>query len=119
MIAVGEHLLGSVHDREIMMSTWFAGGIGSTYEDNCGVFSAGVMLIGSMYGRTTAEQDDEDCQALVAEYRTRFKARFETLTCSELREEDYGSGRKEPCSTLVERASQILLDVIHQSESSP
>jgi len=118
MIAVGEYLLGSVTEREIKMSSGFAGGIGSTYEDNCGIFSAGVMLIGALYGRTSAEQDDEDCQALVAEFRKRFMDRFETITCSELREENYGSGRKEPCSILVERASQILLEVIHQSESS-
>jgi len=117
MIAVGEHLLGSVTEREIKMSTGFAGGIGSTYEDNCGVLSAGVMLIGALYGRTNAEQDDEDCQIMVAEYRSKFKDRFETLICSELREEKYGSGRKEPCSTLVERASRVLLDVIQQYES--
>ena len=118
MIAVGEHLLGSVHDREIMMSTGFAGGIGLSFGGNCGVFSAGVMLIGALYGRTSAERDDEACQDLVAEYRKKFEERFETVTCSELREENYGSGRKETCSVLVERASRILLDVIRQYESS-
>ena len=76
------------------------------------------MIISALYGRTSAEQDDENCQIIVAEYRKRFKDRFETLTCSELREENYGSGRNEPCSVLVERASRILLDVIQEYEGT-
>lgn len=117
MLAVGEHLLGSVTDREVRMATGFAAGIGHTYEDNCGAFSAGAMIISALYGRSTVEKDDELCQALVAEFRDRFQDRFGTLICAELREEKYGSGRNEPCSTLVERASQILLDVIDEYES--
>lgn len=117
MIAVGEHQLDPLEDREIRMSTGFAGGIGSTYLENCGAFSAGVMIIGGLYGRTSAEEDDQVCQDLVAKYRERFKECFETLNCGELRIEKYGSGGEEPCSTLVERAVRILFEVIQEYQA--
>ena len=94
------------------MSTGFAVGIGGTYEDHCGAFSAGTMIIGGLFGRTSSEEDDQICQVLAAEYRERFRGQFETLICGELRKEKYGSQGEEPCSTLVERASRILLEVI-------
>ena len=115
MIAVGGHYFGPLGEREIRMSTGFGGGIGHTYDEICGAFSAGVMVIGAIHGRSSPDQDDEFCQGLITEFRDRFKRRFETITCSELREERYGSGREEPCSTLVERASRILIEVIGDS----
>ena len=113
---MGEHLLGPLEDREIRMSTGFAGGIGGTYKDHCGAFSAGIMVIGGLFGRTSSDVNDQVCQALAAEYRDRFKIQFKTLICGELREEKYGSQGAEPCSTLVERASRILLEVIRDYE---
>jgi hypothetical protein len=70
------------------------------------------MVISSLYGRTDQGQEDELCQAKVAEYRERFLATFGTLTCGKLREEKYGSDGEEPCSVLVERASNLILEVI-------
>jgi C_GCAxxG_C_C family probable redox protein len=117
MIAVGGHFFGPVTEREIRMTTGFGGGIGHTYGEICGAFSAGVMVISSLYGRSSHDQDDELCQALSAEFRDRFLHRFETINCSELREEKYGSGREEPCSVLVERVSNILIDIIEEFEA--
>lgn len=112
MLAVGEHYLGELTDREIQMTTGFAGGIGGSYFNNCGVFSAGVMIIGALYGRRSADQDDQVCQDLAAQYQDKFQERFETLNCGNLREENYGSGGAEPCSTLVERAARVLIEVL-------
>ena len=117
MIAVGEHLLGPLNDREIRMTTGFAGGIGGTYLDNCGAFSASVMIIGGLYGRTDSEEDDQICQELSAKYRDRFRERFGTLICGELRAEKFGSQGEQPCSILVEQASGILLEVIKGYQS--
>ena len=75
MLAVGDHLLGSVTDREIKMSTGFEAGIGHTFEENCGAFSAGVVLIGALYEGTSAGQADETCQVLVAEFRKMIELR--------------------------------------------
>jgi C_GCAxxG_C_C family probable redox protein len=112
MIAVGDHFFGPVTEREIRMTTGFGGGVGLTYQEICGAFSAGVMIIGSLFGRSSQDHDDELCQAVILEFRDRFRNRLDTIYCSELREERYGSGGEEPCSVLVERASRILVDVI-------
>ena len=116
MIAVGDHYFGPITEREIKMSTGFGGGIGHSFEEVCGVFSAGVMVIGALYGRSSLDQDDEFCQGVITDFRDRFKKRFDTINCSELREERYGSGREEPCSVLVERATRILIEVIGEPE---
>ena len=113
---MGEHALGSVTEREIRMATGFAAGIGYSYQENCGAFSAGVMIISGLFGRVSPDENDSLCQAATTSYRERFLDRFGTLTCGELREEKYGSGGKEPCSVLVERASRILLDAIDEAQ---
>ncbi|MCJ7717731.1 MAG: C-GCAxxG-C-C family protein [Anaerolineales bacterium] len=118
MIAVGEHLLGPLEDREIRMTTAFAGGIGGTYRGNCGAFSAGVMILGGLYGRSSSDEDDQDCQDLAEKYRERFVKRFEYLNCGELREQKFGSGREQPCSVLVKEASKILIGVIEEYQST-
>jgi C_GCAxxG_C_C family probable redox protein len=112
MLAVGGHILGPLEDREIRMASGFAGGIGGTYMDNCGAFSAGVMVISGLYGRTDSKDDDQICQELAAKYRECFLGRFDTLICGELRAEKFGSQGEQPCSVLVEQASGILLEVI-------
>lgn len=117
MIAVGEHILGPLEDREIRMTSGFAGGIGSTYMDNCGAFSAGVMVISGLYGRTGSKDDDQICQELTAKYRECFFKRFDTLICGELRAEKFGSQGEQPCSVLVEQGSGILLEVIEEYQS--
>ncbi len=117
MIAVGEHLLGPLNEREIRMTSGFAGGIGGTYLDNCGAFSAGVMIIGGLFGRTDLEEDDQVCQELAAKFRDRFREQFDSLICGELRAEKFGSQGEQPCSILVEQASRILLEVIEEYQS--
>ena len=117
MLAVGRHYLGELTDREIQMTSGFAGGIGGSYLNNCGAFSAGVMIIGGLYGRISADQDDQFCQDLSAHFLGKFQERFETLNCGKLREEKYGSGGAEPCSVLVERAARVLIDVLNVGEN--
>ena len=112
MLAVGEHYLGELTEREIRMTSGFAGGIGGSYLNNCGAFSAGVMIIGALYGRTSADQDDQVCQDLACQFQDKFQERFDTLNCGKLREEKYGSSGAEPCSILVERAARILIDLL-------
>lgn len=115
MLTVGEHYLGSLEDREIRMSSGFAGGVGCTYQENCGVFSAGVIILGALHGRTSPDQDDRICQDSSARLRTQFIERFETVNCGKLREFRYGSGGLEPCSVLVERAARVLIQVIEEA----
>lgn len=75
----------------------------------------GVVVISALYGRVSAEEDDQDCQDLAARFRERFLDRFGTLRCSELREAGYGTEHGESCPVLVERGSRVLVEVIEEA----
>jgi C_GCAxxG_C_C family probable redox protein len=96
------------------LSSAFAGGVGGTYQNNCGAFSAGVIIIGALYGRVEPDEDDQVGQDLAARFQERFQSRFETINCGNLREEKYGSGGAEPCSVLVSQAASLLIDVLEE-----
>jgi C_GCAxxG_C_C family probable redox protein len=108
---VGEHYFQKLTDREIRISSGFAGGVGGTEQELCGVFSMGVAVISGLYGRTSEDIDDQDCQDLVAKFRQQFLDRFGTLRCKELRESGFGSD-DQPCAVLAERGVRVLLEVI-------
>ncbi len=54
------------------MATGLAGGVGGTHQELCGALSAGVLLIGALYGRLTPDEDDGPCYDLASRYRERF-----------------------------------------------
>ena len=112
MLAVGEHLWGEVDDRTRRMTSALGGGVGGSMEELCGALSGGVLLIGGLYGRTDANQDDEECNRLVCVYRERFIQIFGTSRCTDIRDRRYGSEGQWPCSVLVERAARILLGIL-------
>jgi C_GCAxxG_C_C family probable redox protein len=116
MLAVGEQVLGYVDDQTVRMTTGFSGGSGGSHRDMCGALSAGIMVIGSLHGRTSPNEDDSLCQELVLTYRDRFTRELGSATCHELRSLGYGSQAAEPCSVLVGRAAVILLDVLHDTK---
>lgn len=109
---MGEHLWGQVDDRVLRMTSGLAGGVGCSQQELCGVLSGGTMIIGAQYGRTLPEEDDSECNRLVCLFRDRFVEAFGTARCCELRESGYGSDGQWPCSTLVERATKLLLDTL-------
>ncbi len=112
IIAVGEHILGELDERMVRMTTGLGGGVGMDYQDLCGAFLSGVLIIGALQGRTIPEVDDGPCQEKVRAFRQRFESELGSVICGELREGKYGSGGEEPCSVLVERAAVILLDIL-------
>ena len=116
MLAVGEHVLGNVDDQTLRMTTGFSGGIGGAHRDVCGALSAGIMITGASHGRTSWDEDDSLCQELVLTYRDRFARELGSVTCHELRSLGYGSQGVEPCSLLVGRAADILLDVLNDTK---
>ena len=109
---MGEFYLGELTERERRIATAFAGGIGGTKKELCGVVSLGVAVISALYGRISSDVDDQDCQDLAASYLERFQEEFGSLRCQELRDSGYGDDQAEPCSVLVEGGSRVLVEVI-------
>jgi C_GCAxxG_C_C family probable redox protein len=118
MLAVGEYVFGNVDDQTLKMTTGFAGGIGMTHQELCGALSAGIMIIGALYGRTQPNEDDSLCQTLATNYRNRFVQKLGSINCGELRAERYGSRGQEPCSVLVERVALLLLDILSEKDKN-
>lgn len=119
MLAVGEHLWGQVDARILRMTTGLAGGVGGCEEELCGALNGGALLIGDLFGRTSPTEDDILCGEIVCRYRDRFLQKFNTTRCHDLRESGYGSEGMWPCSTLVEGAARILLDVMDEASTEP
>jgi C_GCAxxG_C_C family probable redox protein len=112
VLAVGEQLWGEVHPQVLRMSSGLAGGLGCGHQELCGALSGGAVIIGALYGRTSPEEDDAECNRRVSEYRARFLHEFGTTCCQELRDSGYGSEGQWPCSVLVDGATRILWHVL-------
>ena len=112
MLSVGEHVLNDLDDQMRRMATGFSGGVGRTHRDLCGALTAGIMIIGALHGRTSPQEDEAQCMMMVNNYRDSFTHRLGSVYCYELREHRYGSHNQEPCSVLVTRAANILLEIL-------
>ena len=112
MLAVGEHLWGQVDGQIRRMTSGLAGGVGCGMQEMCGALSGGTLIIGSLYGRTSVEEDDSECNERVCAYREQFLQHFGNTRCQDIRDSGYGSDGQWPCSTLVEQAALILWQVL-------
>jgi C_GCAxxG_C_C family probable redox protein len=115
VLAVGEHLWGRVDDQFLRATTGLGGGLGGSQQELCGVLSGGTMIIGACHGRTSPDQNDDECYERACLYRERFLEAFGTTRCFDLRASGYGSEGQWPCSVLVERATRILMEVLDQA----
>jgi C_GCAxxG_C_C family probable redox protein len=114
VLAVGEYLWGEVVAQIRRMTSGLGGGVGGSQEELCGALSGGVLVIGGQYGRVDPEDDDEACYRRVCAYRDRFRQAFGTTRCADIRAGGYGSDGIWPCSSLVEQAAHILLEILDQ-----
>jgi C_GCAxxG_C_C family probable redox protein len=117
MLAVGGHVLDDLDPRFVRMATGFAGGVGETKQEMCGAFSAGVMIIGALYGRNSLEEDDLLAQQMATRYRERFAAELGTTHCGTLYDQVHAPGGPGSCSSVVERAAPILLELLAKRRS--
>ena len=112
MLSVGEYMLENMDDQMCRMATGFSGGGGRTERDLCGALTAGIMVIGALHGRISPQEDEDQCMLAVNQFRDRFAQTLGSVHCYELREEKYGSHNQAPCSVLVTRAADILLEIL-------
>lgn len=74
-----------------------------------------MLIVGLLYGRTDARQDDSRCLELAARCRELFHAAFGATGCEDLRSHGYGSSGTTPCAVLAERAVRVLLPILESS----
>ena len=115
MLAVGEHLLGTMSTDTFKIAGIFAGGLAGTRQELCGALSAGAMVAGALYGRTRPGEDEKKVRALVGRLRERFLAEFGTTQCAPIRERFEVPGKAGFCAPVAERAVMILLDGLDEA----
>lgn len=115
MLTVGEQKLGSLDPRVLKITSIFAGGLAGTRQELCGALSAGAMIIGMLYGRSSLAEDEQFARQMVKTYRERFLAEFGTTQCSPLRDRYATPDGSASCGPLVERAAILLQELLAQS----
>ncbi len=112
MLAVGEQLLGPLDQHTRRMACALGGGLGGSHQEACGALTGGALVLGVLYARTSPDQEDTELYRRVSAFRDQFLAEFGFTRCDDLQASGYGPDGTRPCSALVERAAQILLDGI-------
>ena len=112
VMAVGGYALGHVDPLVIKMASGFAGGIKPERKEICGALSGGIMVIGALYGRQSVSKDNDLCQKLVNNYYKLFADFYGCVHCQDLQDKEHCDGKHRPYMMLVERSSQMLIDVI-------
>lgn len=112
--AVGEHSFPDALPDLIKTAAPFCGGVSGTQEELCGAFTGGLIVIGALYGRTSPEENDDECLQLAAAFRSAFIAHFGYLRCKDLRAHWVGKPRQPDCAELTAQTAALLLDVIEK-----
>ena len=110
MLAVGEDLIGPLDARIRRLACGLGGGIGGTHLEACGALTGGVLVLGALYARPSPDREDTELYRRASAFRERFRAEFGFTRCADLQASGFGSNGTRPCSALVERSAQLLLD---------
>ena len=120
-------VLGLNQEQAAMVSVGFGGGIGRL-RDNCGAFSAAVMLCGVLEGPDGAKKEHRpETYARVQELHRRFVAVNSSICCAELlgrtkaperptpdaRTPEYYRSR--PCAKIIRRACAIIDEMLEET----
>ena len=119
VVAVGDYLWGGVDDQIQMISTGFSGGVGGTHEELCGGVSGAAIIAGMIYGRTTADEAKMiRCKRVVSTHRDRFVEHFGDTRCQALRDAEFGSDERNPCSAIIGPSAAMLIDLLREEEDA-
>lgn len=113
--AILETLYGSADPILIKVSTSFMGGIAGTSQNICGAVSGGLIVLGSIFGRSEADVNDDLLAKIGKEYLENFTNAFEanSVNCDELR-----AKRETPsCAPYVEYAVIEALKLIEKFQN--
>ena len=120
-------LLGLTREQAARVSVGFGGGIGRL-RDNCGAFSAAVMLVSAMEGPGSEDKSRRpQTFARVQEIHRRFVAANGSICCAELlgrarapeaptpdaRTAEYYRAR--PCAKIIRRACAVIDEMLEET----
>jgi C_GCAxxG_C_C family probable redox protein len=95
-------------------ATAFGGGVGETFEGDCGAISGALIAIGHLFGRRKPSGSWELAGELGAEIRQRFLSEHHTAQCVTLRERFGEQHQMAECRKLVVGVAQQLLSSLSE-----
>ena len=123
-------VLGLTQEQAAMVAVGFGGGMGRL-RDNCGAFSAAVMLCGALEGANGAKKEHRpQTYARVQEMHRRFLERFGTINCAELLDRDPGPEapvpeertpayyKSRPCARIIRLTCQIIDEMMAEQAAA-
>ena len=111
---MSEYVLGDLDPKMVRMSTAFAGGVGNTEQEMCGALSGGVMIIGAVFGRVSLVESYLPVFRLTTSYREQFASEMGATRCSTVHDRAHAEGGLGSCAMVVEKAVQILLELLDE-----
>ena len=118
LLALSEHLFGEVDPTSLRIATAMADGIGHSHEEACGAFTAGVLILGMLFGREHPAQSDLRCQQLTHAWREHFLTSFGHTQCEALRTRSFEEHEQVQCASIVAQSVPILLQIIAEAKGS-
>ena len=114
MLAVGEYYFGQVPETLARVSCTFAGGMGGSYKEACGVLSGGIIILGGLWGRVSAQENDDWIQDLASRYLDGFaEANDGTCTCEVIRDSIPEADKR--CFPVIEKGIRVLVPLIEEA----
>lgn len=98
----------------VKFATGFGGGIGGTNCETCGALTAGILVIGGLYGRMQPEDNAIMAYELSREYRKAFLKEFNETCCKKLLESLGKQENKMKCKKLTSKSAGILYNLLRK-----
>lgn len=90
---------------------FFAGGGGTG--GRCGVIESCLIIISTIYGRLDSETSDQDIRDLALELMKRFKEKFGTINCCEIKPKEVAKyGGEYGCMRIYEEGAQLVTELL-------
>ena len=97
----------------------FRGGMASTMSSHCGALTAGILVIGALYGRLEPDGDPKLAPAIARRYWQTFLDEFGTSHCTTLRQGEPGPEAPTRCGGIIVHSSRMLLQLLQDLQQHP
>ncbi len=101
----------------VRAASGFNGGIGGTQEELCGAFTGGILVLGSLLGRSAPGESLKDLGALSRQFKTAFVKEFGSLSCPHLFKGFIEQNEPFGCVKLTAKATVLVADILREFET--
>lgn len=106
--------IDEIQDEHICLATPFGGGVGKSFTEMCGALSGGLLVIGSIFGRTEPDQNWDLPASTADNLRELFLRHSTTTNCGVLREQFGEEEQMDKCRKIVYKTTADLLELMRE-----